>query len=147
FGAKRHPYPHPKLSTAAPTLTDDHHQRRPSPVPKRNLDEAAVLAKEMQALIVFETRSQEGHAMILDFHTHPPSHYLKIMYLESTFYGPPATRCAFETVGADHFTFGTDAPPLKPLKKAGVEIIKSLKLAPEDEAKVFADNAKRLLKI
>src|SRR5882724_13147942 len=78
---------------------------------------------------------------------HPPSHYLGMMYLESTCYWAPAARCAFETVGADHFIFGTDAPPLKPLKKAGVEIIKSLKLAPQDEAKVFSENAKRLLKI
>src|SRR6266851_2049581 len=59
---------------------------------------------------------------------HPPSHYLKMMYLESTCYWLPGARCALETVGADRFIFGTDAPPLKPLKKAGVEIIKSLKL-------------------
>ena len=78
---------------------------------------------------------------------HPPSHYLKMMYLESTCYWAPAARCAFDSVGADHFIFGTDAPPLKPLKKAGVEMIKSLKLSPQDEAKVFSENAKRLLKI
>jgi aminocarboxymuconate-semialdehyde decarboxylase len=78
---------------------------------------------------------------------HPPSHYLKMMYLESTCYHVPAARCAMETVGVDHFVFGTDAPPLKPLKKAGVEIIRSLKLAPADEAKVFSGNARKLLKI
>jgi aminocarboxymuconate-semialdehyde decarboxylase len=78
---------------------------------------------------------------------HPPSHYLKMMYLESTCYHAPAARCALDTVGADHFVFGTDAPPLKPLKKAGVEMIRSLKLAPADEAKVFCDNARKLLKI
>jgi aminocarboxymuconate-semialdehyde decarboxylase len=78
---------------------------------------------------------------------HPPSHYLKMMYLESTCYHAPAARCAMETVGVDHFVFGTDAPPLKPLKKAGVEIIRSLKLAPADEAKVFSGNARKLLKI
>ncbi|MGB7831202.1 MAG: amidohydrolase family protein [Xanthobacteraceae bacterium] len=78
---------------------------------------------------------------------HPPSHYLKMMYLESTCYHAPAARCAMETVGVDHFVFGTDAPPLKPLKKAGVEIIRSLKLTPADEAKVFSGNARKLLKI
>ena len=78
---------------------------------------------------------------------HPPSHYLKMIYLKSTCYWAPAARCAFESVGADHFIFGTDAPPLKSLKRSGVEIIKSLKLTPQDEAKVFAENAKRLLKI
>jgi predicted TIM-barrel fold metal-dependent hydrolase len=78
---------------------------------------------------------------------YPPSHYLKMTYLESTCYHVPAARCAMETVGVDHFVFGTDAPPLKPLKKAGVEIIRSLKLAPADEAKVFSGNARKLLKI
>ena len=78
---------------------------------------------------------------------HPPSHYLKMMYLESTCYHAPAARCAMDTVGVDHFVFGTDAPPLKPLKKAGVAIIRSLKLAPADEAKVFSGNARKLLKI
>ena len=78
---------------------------------------------------------------------HPPSHYLKMMYLESTCYHAPAARCALETVGADHFVFGTDAPPLKPLKKAGVDMIRSLKISPADEAKVFCENARKLLKI
>ncbi len=70
-----------------------------------------------------------------------------MMYLESTCYHPPAVRCAVETVGADHFIFGTDAPPLKVLKKQRVELIKTIGLAAADEAKVYAGNAKRLLKI
>jgi aminocarboxymuconate-semialdehyde decarboxylase len=78
---------------------------------------------------------------------HKPSHYLKMMYLESTCYHAPAARCALETVGADHFVFGTDAPPLKSLKKQGVELIKQLHLPPADEQKVYCDNARRLLKI
>jgi aminocarboxymuconate-semialdehyde decarboxylase len=76
-----------------------------------------------------------------------PSEYLKMMYLESTCYHVPAARCAVETVGADHFLFGTDAPPLKSLKPQGVRLIKELKLAPADEQKVYCDNARRLLKI
>jgi predicted TIM-barrel fold metal-dependent hydrolase len=69
------------------------------------------------------------------------------MYLESTCYHPPAARCAVETVGADHFLFGTDSPPLKPLKKEGVALVKKLGLSREDERKVYGENAKRLLKI
>ena len=78
---------------------------------------------------------------------HPPSHYLRMMYLESTCYHVPAARCALETVGADHFIFGTDAPPLKVLKRAGVAVIRDLKLPPADEQKVFSGNAARLLKV
>jgi predicted TIM-barrel fold metal-dependent hydrolase len=50
-------------------------------------------------------------------------------------------------VVAAPFTFGTDAPPLKSLKKQGVELIKQLHLPPADEQKVYCDNARRLLKI
>ena len=78
---------------------------------------------------------------------HRPSHYLKMMYLESTCYHVPAARCALETVGVDHFVFGTDAPPLTSLKRQGVDLIRQLKLAPEDERKVFGENARKLLKI
>jgi len=70
-----------------------------------------------------------------------------MMYLESTCYHVPAARCALETVGVDHFIFGTDAPPLKSLKQAGVNVIKALNLSPADEQKVFAGNARKLLKI
>jgi aminocarboxymuconate-semialdehyde decarboxylase len=42
---------------------------------------------------------------------HEPLHYLKMMYLESTCYHPPGARCAIDTVGVDHFLFGTDSPP------------------------------------
>src|SRR6516162_6988539 len=78
---------------------------------------------------------------------HPPSHYLKMMYLESTCYHPPAARCAVETVGVDHFLFGTDAPPLKVLKKQGVAVIRQIGLSPVDQEKVYSGNVKRLLKI
>jgi len=78
---------------------------------------------------------------------HPPSHYLKMMYLESTCYHPPAARCACETVGADHFLFGTDAPPLKVLKKQGVEVIQKIGLSQVERDKVYGENVKRLLKI
>jgi aminocarboxymuconate-semialdehyde decarboxylase len=78
---------------------------------------------------------------------HPPSHYLKMMYLESTCYHPPAARCAFDTVGADHFIFGTDSPPLFVLKREGVDLIKKIGLSPQDERKVYYENAKKLLKL
>jgi aminocarboxymuconate-semialdehyde decarboxylase len=78
---------------------------------------------------------------------HPPSHYLKMMYLESTCYWVPGARCALESVGADHFIFGTDAPPLTSLKVEGVQLIKKLGLSPADERKVYYENAMKLLKI
>jgi predicted TIM-barrel fold metal-dependent hydrolase len=78
---------------------------------------------------------------------HDHAHNEKMMYLESTCYHWPAARCAVETVGADRFLFGTDAPPLTTLKKRGVEMIKQLGLSPEDERKVYGENARALLKL
>ena len=78
---------------------------------------------------------------------HPPSHYLKMMYLESTSYTVPGARCAFESVGADHFVFGTDAPPLFVLKKEGVDLIRQMGLSAEDTNKVYYENARKLLKL
>jgi aminocarboxymuconate-semialdehyde decarboxylase len=78
---------------------------------------------------------------------HKPSHYLKMMYLESTSYWVPGARCAFDSVGADHFIFGTDSPPLFVLKKEGVDLINQMGLSPEDKNKVYYENARRLLKL
>jgi aminocarboxymuconate-semialdehyde decarboxylase len=78
---------------------------------------------------------------------HPPSHYLKMMYLESTCYHPPAARCAIDTVGIDHFIFGTDSPPLFVLKREGVDLINKLGLSAEEKNKVYCENAKKLLKL
>ena len=78
---------------------------------------------------------------------HPPSHYLKMMYLESTCYHPPAARCAIDTVGVDRFIFGTDAPPMIPLKRAGFEMMDRIGLTPAEREKVMGGNAARLLKL
>jgi aminocarboxymuconate-semialdehyde decarboxylase len=78
---------------------------------------------------------------------HQPSHYLKMLYLESTSYWVPGARCAFESVGADHFVFGTDSPPLFVLKKEGVDLIEKMGLSAEDKNKVYYENARRLLKL
>ena len=78
---------------------------------------------------------------------HEPLHYLKMMYLESTSYHAPGARCAFDTVGEDHFVFGTDSPPLLALKKEGVDLIKQIGLTPAQMNKVYYENAKRLLKL
>jgi aminocarboxymuconate-semialdehyde decarboxylase len=78
---------------------------------------------------------------------HPPSHYLKMMYLESTCYHAPAARCAIDTVGVDHFIFGTDAPPMIPLKRQGLEMMDRIGLTPAEREKVMGGNAARLLKL
>ena len=76
-----------------------------------------------------------------------PSEYLKMAYLDCVCYHLPAARCAMETVGVDHFVFGTDAPPLWPLKRKGIDLIDQLGLSSSDKDKIMSGNAKRLLKL
>jgi aminocarboxymuconate-semialdehyde decarboxylase len=76
-----------------------------------------------------------------------PSEYVKMMYFDSVCYHLPAARCAMETVGIDHFLFGTDAPPLTVLKGPGLQLVRDLKLPSAQEEKVLAGNAKRLLNL
>lgn len=92
----------------------------------------------------FYTRAADSEPMLIK---HPPSHYLKMIYLDSVSYHLPALRCALETVGADRLIFGTDAPPLTPLKQRGLDLVRSLEMSPSDMNKVLSGNAKRLLKL
>src|SRR5580704_2037594 len=78
---------------------------------------------------------------------HPPSHYLKMMYLESTSYAPLAAAMCLRTVGADQFLFGPDSPPLIPLKRAGLEMMDQIGRTPAERDKVMRGNAARLLKL
>jgi len=92
----------------------------------------------------FYTRAADSEPMLI---RHPPSHYLKMIYLDSVSYHLPALKCGLETVGIDHLVFGTDAPPLTPLKQRGLDLVRSLDLPAEDMDKILCRNAQRLLKL
>jgi aminocarboxymuconate-semialdehyde decarboxylase len=78
---------------------------------------------------------------------HPPSHYLKMMHFDSVTYHVPAARLVFETVGADHLLYGSDAPPLTSLKPRAIKVVEDLALPPRERDAVFWRNAARLLKL
>ena len=78
---------------------------------------------------------------------HPPSHYLRMMYFDSASYTPLAAQMCLKTVGAEHFLFGTDAPPLIPLKREGLEMMDRIGMTGEEREKVMGGNAARLLKL
>lgn len=78
---------------------------------------------------------------------HPPSHYLKMMYFDSASYTPLAAEMCLKTVGADHFIFGTDSPPLIPLKMQGLQMMDQIGMTASQRDKVMGGNAARLLKL
>jgi aminocarboxymuconate-semialdehyde decarboxylase len=78
---------------------------------------------------------------------HPPSHYLKLMYFDSASYTPLAAEMCFKTVGENQFLFGTDSPPMIPLKIQGLEMMGQLGMTSQQYEKVMGGNAARLLKL
>jgi len=77
--------------------------------------------------------------------TKRPSDYLKALYMDTVAYHPPAVMCAYQTVGAKHLLFGSDAPPLLPLLPRAKQIIEELPITTAERADIFANNAFRLL--
>ncbi len=82
----------------------------------------------------------------------PLFEYFRRFYYDTAIGGSlPAIRCAYEVFGADSIVFATDSPwgpgtgefRLAEYPKK----IKSLGLPEEDEKKIFADNARKILKI
>ena len=78
---------------------------------------------------------------------HPPSHYLKRMYLDTVTYNPPAVRMVLDWMGADRVIYGSDAPPLTSLKPRAIKLIRDLDIPTADKEKILGGNAKRLLKL
>jgi aminocarboxymuconate-semialdehyde decarboxylase len=78
---------------------------------------------------------------------HPPSHYLKKVYLDTVTYNPPAVKMVLDWVGADHVLYGSDAPPLTSLKPRAIKLIAELDIPESDKEKIFWTNARALLKL
>lgn len=76
----------------------------------------------------------------------PPSEYFKKIYIDTaqSFY-LPAFSCAYQLMTADRIVLGSDYPFVS-LEKS-VEFIKNLNIPKEEKEKIFAENAKRLLKL
>ena len=71
---------------------------------------------------------------------HPPSHYLKMMYLDSVSYHVPAAQCALDTVGPDHFLLVPIPADEDPLKQQGLDLVRERSIAPEvDRPKFWAE--------
>ncbi|HEV8725588.1 MAG TPA: amidohydrolase family protein [Candidatus Binatia bacterium] len=74
-----------------------------------------------------------------------PSEYLKALYMDTVAYHPPAVMCAYQTVGAKHLLFGSDAPPLLPLLPRARKIIEELPITAAERDDIFANNALKLI--
>jgi aminocarboxymuconate-semialdehyde decarboxylase len=78
---------------------------------------------------------------------HPPSHYLKRMYLDTVTYNLPAVKMVLDWIGPGRVVYGSDAPPLTSLKPRAIKLINDLDLPEADRQAIFFANAARLLKL
>jgi len=74
-----------------------------------------------------------------------PSEYLKALFMDTVAYHPPALMGAYQTVGAKHLLFGSDAPPLLPLLPRAKKIIEELPITAAEREDIFSRNALKLL--
>jgi aminocarboxymuconate-semialdehyde decarboxylase len=76
-----------------------------------------------------------------------PSDYMKMLYMDTVCYNPPAVKMVLEWLGPDHVLYGSDAPPLTSLKPRAIKLIQDLQIPDADKEKIFWSNARRLLKL
>lgn len=75
----------------------------------------------------------------------PPSEYLRQIYLDTVSPLAMAIRYGYDFVGPDRLLYSSDHPWVDP--KLIADNIESLRLTPEDERKIFSDNARRLFRL
>jgi aminocarboxymuconate-semialdehyde decarboxylase len=109
-----------------------------------------VLAHLGGAIPYLAERLDRGYEAFRECRRHidrPPSEYLRRFYYDTVNFDPAALRLALGFAGVDRLLAGSDYPhQIGSLEKMR-QTIASLGLAPEDEAKVFGGNARRLLGI
>jgi len=75
----------------------------------------------------------------------PPSEYLKHFFYDTVNFDLNALRLAIDFAGVNQILAGSDYPHLIGDLEKMKESIRGLDLTPEDEAKIFGGNAKRVL--
>jgi uncharacterized protein len=95
--------------------------------------------------------AQSGHIAKL---TKPGIQYFKTFYGDTVINGnTPALMCGYAFFGADHMVFATDYPYPGGAARNEIEVgdviksVERMNIPPEEKAKIFSGNARRLLKL
>ncbi len=94
-----------------------------------------------------DTIQAEDQRDAFDAFKKPALDYFRQFYVDTAMFGAPhAVRCALEFFGPSQVLFGTDMPLGGPaVIEETIADLRGLGLSPDDEAAVFANNAKRVL--
>lgn len=82
-----------------------------------------------------------------DLLKHPPSRYIRKLYVDTVSFHPPAILCAVQTLGPDRVLLGSDFPPVCVLLRRTVDVVDGLPLSSVERAAILGGNAARLLKL
>jgi aminocarboxymuconate-semialdehyde decarboxylase len=77
--------------------------------------------------------------------TRPPSEYLKEFYYDTVNFDINALQLAIDFAGTDHLVAGSDYPHQIGSLKKMKDSINHLQISPKEKAKIYAENATRLL--
>ena len=77
--------------------------------------------------------------------THPPSVYLRRIYLDTVSPSAQALQYAYQYSGADRLLFGTDHPWVDMPRFVG--LIEEMRISERDKARIFSENAIQLFKL
>jgi predicted TIM-barrel fold metal-dependent hydrolase len=95
--------------------------------------------------------SDEDYAALLRSMKKRPFDYFKMFYADTAMFGAlPATQCGLAFFGIDHVLFASDTPfePTPGLYiRETIRVIESLGLSDEDKARIYHENAERMLNL
>lgn len=78
---------------------------------------------------------------------HPPSYYLKKIYVDTACWHAPYLECAVKTLGADHVLLGSDFPPVTLPLAWSLGLVSELDIDAGAKALILGENAARLLSL
>jgi len=106
---------------------------------------------EQRIEIAYDMNEMRLGAKVKQGLTKPVIEYYRMFYADTAVHSKIAIKCGYDFFGPDHILFGTDMPYDNELGfrfvRQGVEAIEQTDIPHMDKRKIFADNARRLLRL
>ena len=106
---------------------------------------------EQRIAIAYDMNEMRLGAKVKQRLTKPVIEYYRMFYADTAVHSKIAIRCGYEFFGPEHILFGTDMPYDNELGfrfvRQAVEAIEQMDISDADRRKIFADNARRLLRL
>lgn len=106
---------------------------------------------EQRIAIAYDMNEMRLGAKIKQRLTKPVIEYYRMFYADTAVHSKIGIRCGYEFFGPEHILFGTDMPYDNELGfrfiRQAVEAIEQMDISDVNKGKIFADNARQLLRL